>query len=122
MNKKTYLIVFLAFLAISFIRYINQNRLIFDKKTEVVGDSSQPLAKDDLLGKYKTQGKTRYTMLDIYKDTFSLSFYRHFVTTEYSGKWSYENNILNLSYLYKDEDRIDIDASYVVKSSPSPLY
>ncbi len=115
MNKKLYLIVFLGFLAISFVAYINQNKLIFlvDKmvsKSIVTKDSTQPLTKEDLRGKYKTRGKSRYTMLDIYKDTFTLSFYRHFATTEYSGKWSYENNSLYLNYLYTGE----YDTSYIV--------
>lgn len=119
MNKNLYLIVFIGFLAISFFTYINQNQLIIlvnkiVPKSIVLRDTTQPITKEDLLGKYKTKGKSRYTMLDIYKDTFTLSFYRHFATTEYSGKWIYENNSLILNYLYIDEDRIDTDTSYMV--------
>lgn len=115
MNKKIYLILLLGLLAISFFAYINQNKLIIlvDKifsKSIVVKDSTQPITKEDLLGKYKTMVKSRYTMLDIYKDTFSISFYRHFATEAYSGKWNYENNSLHLSYLYTGE----YDTSYIV--------
>ncbi len=115
MKKQHYLFLLFGFLAISFIAYINQNKLIIlvDKifsKSIVTKDSTQPITKEDLLGKYKTMVKSRYTMLDIYKDSFTMSFYRHFATEAYSGKWSYENNSLHLSYLYTGE----YDTSYIV--------